>query len=394
MRHVAIVLLARLSFCGTTASAPTDRPAGPTLKRDLNVSLASATKGDPLALRGRQSIMCAIRQDAPTACIGEIGLALEPVDPAADDERYSRTHSEHPVAIEGLDLRHLEANGYTRCVYEPDVGPVECWDRDVAQRQGQYPQPRGFTHATDVAAEVQTCVVGAGGRVGCRGAQTCFGPDNVDEPFDPTRLIDVPGVDKARLVAKGLHMACVVREDSTVACWGKTAEGGKCAPEAKVVPALGDVVDIAVANQSACALRADNRVLCWGSNSWGTLGTRRKPLFSWAPIEVEAAFPAVKIRRTTKGFAALQVDGSVVAWGTGLLGSDYEHPQRLSYERPAVDLVALDGLVCALLDNRAVQCAGKKIDRAVENGRPRPPFEGKAPWVDAPVYRLAPRPTG
>ena len=57
-----------------------------------------------------------------------------------------------------------------------------------------------------------------------------------------------------------------------------------------------------------------------------------------------------------------------------------------------LDFVAMDGLVCALLTTGEVECGGYKVDYAVKEGRPRPPFEGKAPWVEAPLYRLAPRP--
>ena len=56
-------------------------------------------------------------------------------------------------------------------------------------------------------------------------------------------------------------------------------------------------------------------------------------------------------------------------------------PKRLDLARLAVDFVVLRGMVCALLDTED------------ETGEPRPPFEGKTPWVEAPLYRLAPRPT-
>lgn len=390
MKPTVILLLANLSVCGSSSSAPsaTPPPERPKLRESLAVASHPPGPGDPIALVGRQTMMCAVRHDAPSACIGEIGLALEPEDPAREDGRYVRTHAELPVAIKGLDLRNLEANGYTRCLVD-SAGAVHCWRRDVARRQGQHPAQLPFHDVRDVAAESQTCVILASGEVRCTGDETCRGPDSAPD-YDMSQIVAIPGIEKARIVANAIHMGCAVREDSTVACWGKTGESGECNQEAKAVPHLDDVVDIVVDSYSACALRADNRVFCWGSNSRNTLGVL-EPQRSWKPLEVREAQPATKLVETSRGFAALRTDGTIVAWGLGLLGSDHELPERLDYTRPAVDLVALSGMVCALLDNGHIECAGRKIRSAEADGRSRPPFEGKTPWVDAPVYRLAPR---
>lgn len=385
-------LLAALSMCSAPRPAPLGSPTPdtPVLREGLNVAAQPVAKGEPTGLVGGQTMMCAMRKDAPTACIGEIGLALEPSAPNSDDGRYSRTHTDRPIALDEFDLRHLDASDHTRCIYEPGVGPVQCWQRDVAQMQGQYPTPRGFEDVRDVAAGGQTCVVGRTGQVHCRGIRTCFGPEDGDEEFAPTRRVDVPGLTKARIVDKAIHMGCAVLEDATVACWGKTGDSGKCSAEAIPVPDLEDTIDIAVDSYSACALRADNRVFCWGSNARNTLGALR-PQRSWTPLEVDLAHPTVKLVETRRAFAALRTDGSIVAWGRGLVTSEDGLPVRLSFKRPAVDLVALSGMVCALLDNHDIECAGRDIDYAKVDGGPRPPFEGKTPWVEAPVYRLAPR---
>jgi len=86
MRSLVVALLANLPICSaSSSSAPAESKARalPKLEQDLTVVRQPASPGEPIALVGRQTMMCAIRQDAPTACIGEIGLALEPKDPAA-----------------------------------------------------------------------------------------------------------------------------------------------------------------------------------------------------------------------------------------------------------------------------------------------------------------------
>ena len=391
MRPLFTILLLKLSICSASPPAPASTSAvvTPRLRENLSVSRQPASRGEPVALRGGEKMLCTLRKDTPPACIGEIALALQPVNTDADDGRYAKAHAEHPVSIEGIDLRHLDAAGYHRCVFSPGQGPVECWWRDVAQHEGQHPQPLSFENAQDIAAEAQTCVIDSAGTVACSGSPTCVGPEHSDEVFDPTRPVDVPGVNKARLIDKALHMGCVVREDSTVACWGKILERAECTPNASVVPTLDQVVDIAVGDYSACALRADNRVLCWGNNEDRTLGVA-EPIFSKVPIEVREAHPAVKIDSSSRGYAVLRVDGSVIAWGSGVVLDEKQPPQRVDLAHPAVDLVAMDGLVCALLVTGDVECEGYKVDFAVKEGRPRPPFEGKAPWVEAPLYRLAP----
>ena len=152
MRLAATVLLANLSLCGAAPTNPAGTASPPKVSQDLIVSAQPAATGQPIALRGRQSMMCALRKNAPTACIGEIGLGLEPTDRSRDDGRYARGHTQHPIAIDGLDFSHLEATTYTRCLYAPSSGPVKCWWRDAARREERYPEPLPFTDVRDVAA--------------------------------------------------------------------------------------------------------------------------------------------------------------------------------------------------------------------------------------------------
>lgn len=392
MRTLSILLLANVSVCGATSPAPgSSSPAlaVPKLHETLAVSQQAASKGEPVALFGGEDVLCAARKDARPACIGEIGLALEPVRRDADDGRYARNHTERPIAIEGLDLRTLSVSGLTRCVFGTG-GAIECWRR-YAGKQGEYPRRISFDGAVrTLAADDQKCVILESGDVRCTGDESCGGPESTPG-YDMSQVVKIPGIEKARMVDKSLDLGCVVREDSTVACWGKIQDEFECSREATVVPGLQNVVDMAAGDYSACAVRADNRVFCWGNNSGQTFGAS-EPGYSATPIEVPTAYPAVQIDSVPRGFAVLRVDGSVVAWGSGLLPDESESPKLLDFARPVVDFVALRGMVCALLDTGEVECEGYKVQFALEEKRPRPPFEGKTPWVDPPLYRLAPPP--
>ena len=149
MRLILALLLANVSLCGASSAPQTGAPAPapPVLSQSLNVSRTPAGPGEPIGLVGRDSIMCAIRKDAPTACIGEIGLDLEPAEGSTHDAdngesgdnerdgRYKDWHTDRPIAIQQMDLRQLEANIYTRCIYRSGSGPVECWDWDAARQE-------------------------------------------------------------------------------------------------------------------------------------------------------------------------------------------------------------------------------------------------------------------
>lgn len=393
MRGLITLLIVNLSLCDVKPAAPENEapPSVPTLREQLAVTPSPAKRGEPIALVGGRAMMCALRKDAPAACLGEIGLALAAV--GNDDGRYVRGHTERPLALEGLDLRHLDADDDdARCFYSPGDGPVNCWFRDAARQELRLPVLMTFDSALDVASSAQICAISRSHEVECSGAQTCFKTDGVDEIWDPKRPVEVPGLGKARLIARSLHLGCVVHLDSTVTCWGKI-EKGECVREARVVPGLTDIVDVSVSSYSACALRADNRVFCWGDNGRAELGDPGAS-FATTPIEVPLAHPAVKLRSAGRGFVALRADGSVVGWGHSVFGDRNTPPAKLKFKRPAVDFVAMRGLVCALLDTGSVECDGYKVRFAEAEGRPRPPFEGKEPWVNAPLYRLAAEPSG
>ncbi|MEM6291311.1 MAG: hypothetical protein AAGA54_08595 [Myxococcota bacterium] len=321
-----------------------------------------------------------------------MSLALVPVDPQLETSHpYRDHHAATPVAIDGLNLDRLEVDDYTRCVYS-NGSDVRCWRRYSGGVDQHFPSPRGLADVVDVGAGDQLCAVETNRTVLCRGLLACF-RDHLEEskgrsPADP---VEIPGLDKGIRVDTSISMGCVVREDQSVGCWGQTVGQGPCDPKVKDVPGLEGVVDVSVMSGTACALTNNNRVWCWGSNRFGALG-RPKPYHSWAPFEIELAYPSVKVVTSFGGAASLRVDGSVVAWGDMRADEDTS-PTVFDFSGPALDVVALEGMVCALLADRSVECRGVDIDMALARGRPRPPFEGKEAWLDPPVYRLAPRPS-
>src|SRR5687767_394963 len=90
-------------------------------------------------------------------------------------------------------------------------------------------------------------------------------------------------------VVAGDTVACALRSDGTVVCWGRNQEGQagqpddakddvcdkgiKCRIKPQTVPDLDDVVQLSAGRKTVCALRRDKSVWCWGSNEHAQLGT-------------------------------------------------------------------------------------------------------------------------
>jgi alpha-tubulin suppressor-like RCC1 family protein len=88
-------------------------------------------------------------------------------------------------------------------------------------------------------------------------------------------------------VAAGLLSACALRADGTVWCWGANDMGelgalpsaadqtcgvSHCQKDPIRIPVIDDATQIAVGIELACALRGDGSVWCWGKNDFGQLG--------------------------------------------------------------------------------------------------------------------------
>jgi alpha-tubulin suppressor-like RCC1 family protein len=141
---------------------------------------------------------------------------------------------------------------------------------------------------------------------------------------------------------------------------------------------------ITVGGAHTCALLDDASVKCWGGNSYGQLGLGDSEHRGDQPGELGDVLPSVDLGPGTRAVAiaagafhscALLADGSVRCWGYNLygqlgqgdtrslgdqpgeLGEDLL-PVALGSGRRAVSLVCGSLHVCALLDDRSVQCWG------------------------------------
>ena len=212
-------------------------------------------------------------------------------------------------------------------------------------------------------------------------------------------------------IAAGELVACALRVDGTVWCWGSNqfgelgsaptgADGGcgpgnECAPTPQKVPGITGAVEVTVGTEFACALNTDGTLWCWGKNDQGQLGHAPSAdsacanggdagtTTPCAPTPTQVPFPAnVQISSASAGWLhacartrGTPIDGGTYAgdvycWGdntqdeVGIFrdaGVTFPVPSKISgFSGDVVDLhSALGGrYACAVRQDGSVWCWG------------------------------------
>jgi len=200
-----------------------------------------------------------------------------------------------PTPVAGLSLaRAVSASGVVACALSAD-GSVSCsvpGDRRDF-RSVALPGP-----ATSVAAASTSCAV-VSGRVYC-----WRGGDRV------ARVVPASG--NVRDVAVGVVGACAVTESGRVFCWDHATSERVSGVEIDVPCAR----EVTVGGDHACARTSDGRLFCWGANASAQLGQG-----DTAPRDgvVTVAVPAAaELTSWTRGSCIRSFGGSVWCWGEDL----------------------------------------------------------------------------
>lgn len=118
------------------------------------------------------------------------------------------------------------------------------------------------------------------------------------------------------------RVACGLRDDATVWCWGDVPIfGDKRAESPRQVPGLANVTAISVGFESTCAL-ADHHAWCFGSNVDGSLGVPRadKNDLRAAPVRVPIKEDLIAVSAGIFHACALTASGAVWCWGMNRAG--------------------------------------------------------------------------
>ncbi len=262
----------------------------------------------------------------------------------------------------GVDYGHLGFGGATRRDATITIGP---------RRVGT------FTDIADVViGQVRSCILRDTGELLCAGSAD-FGP--VGDGTTESRDMFVSVATGVRDFDVGFNHACLIRDsDGQLLCWGANVSGQLGLPDTSpttgtrlsptAVPAMTNMIAVAVADNHTCAVRNDQEVYCWGNDFVGELGrgSSGMGISTPAPVPLLSGVTVVDIAAGQRSTCVANVDGQVLCWGDntdGQLGDGTTDDRAAPTVVPALqDVVEVDlghdGSTCALRAGGDVQCWG------------------------------------
>lgn len=242
---------------------------------------------------------CALKTDGTVYCWGRN------LRGAIGDNTTTNRYT--PVQVLGIggsgtlsDVSQIAAGGYFTCALKTD-GTVYCWG------QGIYGE------------------VGDGAKV---------------NRLTPVQVLDVGGVGMlsgVSQISSGFNHSCALKTDGSVYCWGDNPYGqiGDNTTTQRPIPVqvlgvggsgtLSDVSQVSAGGNHTCVLKNDSSVFCWGANNDGRLGDNTT-IQRNAPVQVLGVggigmFSGVT-QLTSHGShnCALRTDGGVYCWGFNISG--------------------------------------------------------------------------
>jgi len=224
------------------------------------------------------------------------------------------------------------------------------------------------------------CAIRADGAVFC-----WFGSEPQHNPLGPVTnfawtAVQAPGLDDAVDIACGADVACALRRDGTLWCWGggagevvSTTPDGYQIQKPRMVPGLGsDVAAVYAGYGGVCAGKTDGRVYCWGMAFEAPGGTPAVPDFLLEPN----FFGARRIAIGDAHVCAIRADKTLACFGAndfGQLGDGtfVAHDQPVpvvGLDGPAAEVAAGDQVTCAMLENGAIRCFGVNDEGTLGDG--------------------------
>jgi len=254
--------------------------------------LLNSPRGSFSQVSVENSVACGVRMDHTLACWGR--------------EQYhmlSRPDRLNPPAGRFNQVSISYSNG---CGVRTNGSPI-CWGRacgvenDTNSLVCLGPKPNGI--GSRYWAYVKTPAgsfnqVSAGSVVAC-GVRidhtlACWGSNNNGLTKPPTGSFSQ--------VSMGSSVACGVRRDHTLDCWGKTVDAHFRLPE----PPAGSFSQVSVGNGVACGVRINHTLVCWAANNLSYTHIADAPTGSFS--QISAGGPGVPT------ICGVRTDHTVICW--------------------------------------------------------------------------------
>ena len=237
---------------------------------------------------------------------------------------------------------------------------------------------RGLTPSRFALGRDHGCVL-VGGRVRCwgDGAHGQLG-DGTTASRDEAR--EVPGLEGVIEIASADAGVCALLADGAVSCWGSLGDRERLVPTR--VAGIDDAVAIGGDIGYGCAVRADGRVACWGRAPGDTTPAEAGA----AAYELHGVGDAIAIAGGTRHACVLRAGGELVCWGDNgdrQLGVTGAHPRPTAVP-PLTDVVRLAAFgarTCAIVRGGSAHCWGSAYGGSLGIAE-HPRAEGPTPVID------------
>ncbi len=312
-----------------------------------------------------------------------------------------------PVAVAGITTATSLAAGRAHTCAVLADGTGRCWGNNSTGELGMGnvtpPQPTpvrvyGLNNATQIATDdttgraafldETTCALIVDGTVVCwgdgdQGTRGVEPPGDAVAPADP--VVNLNGATNPAIqLSAGEDHNCVLRQDTTLNCWGSNTygqlgDGTTVTPRLTPVDVVGiggtgllnGVIDISAGSAHTCAALGPAGAVCWGSGDDGQLGDgiAAGHHFTGSPVAVVGIPDAAQVGAGGLFSCARSIAGDVYCWGDGSfgqigdgLGIDQTAPQQVPLPGDAIDLAVGAGHACAVLDDQSAWCWGSNAD--------------------------------
>lgn len=281
----------------------------------------------------------------------------------------------------GIACTPRVVSGITTSCVLPESGGVKCWGardggvwhRDDPDNVTTKPEPIAFSeNAVAIALGAEhACLLRRDTTV------ACWGFNKSGQRGDGTReslvagAYAIPGLTGVVQIASEARFSCAVLRGGELRCWGANYSGqlAQTGVEDALQPTTikaGHVVQVALGTNHVCALRKDGTVTCWGGNERAQLGTGKVDggMKVLPPAEISGLSNVAVLGDS----AALLTTGEVVFWGLDvthqkmlreeLVGYVVRGPTRIPNVHGAIGLASGPHRTCALLTDGTVWCRG------------------------------------
>ena len=355
----------------------------------LTPTAASGFTGGVAELAAGNVHTCARLADSTLACWGDSESGRLGEGTAVVRQRTT------PTAIVGLPVgaAALTAGAFHTCALT-GAGGVLCWGRNKLGQLGDGTQtgrsmPTPVMGLTSGIADVtpgdgHTCALTAGGGVLCWGFNGTgqLGDGTTTDRLVPTTVWGLAS-GTAQVSAGGSH-TCALTTGGGVVCWGWNYSGqiGDGTDSTRMTPTAvsglaNGVAVVAAGGSHTCALTTGGGVMCWGANANGQLGDGTTTSRRLTPTAVSGLTSGITaIAAGGAHTCALAADGSVLCWGSNLLGqlgdgttTDRTTPTPVSGLASGVVSIAVRGPhTCALTAEGSVLCWGFNAEGQLGDG--------------------------